>query len=66
MTCDRFNIQRKFVGTDPNAPEHTGTGLVESYIRLIKATALKTKRDMVGLGIEVKDEDVVCECCMAQ
>ena len=52
-------------GSD-EAGKHSGTGLVESHIRLSKLSMLKIKAHVTKAGLFVEDEDIGFEAGMAQ
>ena len=57
MALERFSIKRVLVGKG----SHTGTGLIDSHIRLVKWTALKLKFDAKREGLQVSDRLLVQE-----
>jgi len=65
ITCERFSIHRVLKGSDDTG-RHTGTGLAERHIQLIKLAALKTERTCVRQGLDVTYEDIVTEVTMGQ
>ncbi|CAK0851471.1 unnamed protein product [Prorocentrum cordatum] len=62
----RYPIQRELAGTDPNEGQRAATGLVESYIRRIKAIALNNKVDAKRDGLGIPDESLVYGATMSQ
>ena len=61
--CDRYSIVRLLGGS---TDKHTVTGLVESHMRLIKASALKLKADCEREGLSLTNEMILQEAGMAQ
>ncbi len=57
MAVHRYSIKRLFVGVGG----HTGTGLVDSHIRLTKWTAYKLRADAKKEGMEITDKVLVQE-----
>ena len=54
--CDRYSIRRILGGS---TEKHTTTGLVESHIRLLKATALKLKADCDREGLSLTNSMIM-------
>ena len=64
---ERLSIERKPKGTTagPAAAQHTGTGLVERHVGLIKLTMLKLKAELDRQGIVCEPNDIAMESAMA-
>ena len=64
---ERLNITRVPKGTTSGhaAAQHTGTGLVERHVDLIKITMLKLQAEMTRQGITLEDSEISGEAAMA-
>ena len=64
---ERFNITRVPKGTTSGhaAAQHTGTGLVERHVQLIKMTMLKLQAEMTRQGITLEESEIAGESAMA-
>ena len=64
---ERFNITRVPKGTTSGhaAAQHTGTGLVERHVQLLKMTMLKLQAEMTRQGITLEESEIAGESAMA-
>eukprot|EP00438_Fugacium_kawagutii_P029807 Skav231475 [mRNA] locus=scaffold1100:530653:539709:- [translate_table: standard] len=64
---ERLSIERKPKGTTagPAASQHTGTGLVERHVGLMKLTMLKLRAELDRQGIICEVNDIAMEAAMA-
>ena len=64
---ERLNIERKPKGTTagPAGSQHTGTGLVERHVGVMKLTMLKLKAELDRQGIICETDDIAMEPAMA-
>ena len=64
---ERLNITRVPKGTTSGhaAAQHTGTGLVERHVDLIKLTMLKLQAEMTRQGLTLEDSEISGEAAMA-
>ena len=65
---ERLNIERKPRGTTAGAAaaQHTGTGLVERHIGLLRLTMMKLKAELNRQGIRYETSEIAMEAAMAQ
>ena len=68
MEFERFNISRVPKGTTSGAAanQHTGTGLVERHVQLMKLIMLKLQAEMSRQGVTLENEELAGEAAMAQ
>ena len=64
---ERLNIERKPKGTTAGAAakQHTGTGLVERHVGLLKLTMMKLKAELDRQGIVYEISEIAMESAMA-
>ena len=64
---ERLNIERKPRGTTAGAAaaQHTGTGLVERHIGLLRLTMLKLRAELNRQGISYETSEIAMEAAMA-
>ena len=64
---ERLSIERKPKGTTAGAAaaQHTGTGLVERHVGLMKLTMLKLKAELDRQGIITETSEIAMEAAMA-
>jgi len=65
---ERLNIERKPRGTTAGAAaaQHTGTGLVERHIGLLRLTMMKLRAELNRQGISYETSEIAMEAAMAQ
>lgn len=65
---ERLNMQRDPKGTTagPGAEQHTGTGLVERHVQLMKMTMYKLRAELQRQGMNPQPEELGRESAMAQ
>ena len=65
---ERLNITRVPKGTTSGAAakQHTGTGIVERHVDLMKLTMLKLQAEMSRQGVTLENEEMAGEAAMAQ
>ena len=67
MELERLNITRVPKGTTSGAAanRHTGTGIVERHVQLMKLTMLKLQAEMSRQGVTLENEEMAGEAAMA-
>ena len=65
---ERLSIERKPRGTTagPAAQQHTGTGIVERHVQLVKLTMYKLRAELQRQGLQPADAEIAQESAMAQ
>ena len=67
MEFERLNITRVPKGTTSGAAanQHTGTGIVERHVQLMKLTMLKLQAEMSRQGVTLENDEMAGEAAMA-
>ena len=68
LSFERLNIERKPKGATAGAAaqQHTGTGLVERHVGLLRLTMMKLKAELERQGISHDTAEIAMEAAMAQ
>ena len=67
IECERLGITRNPKGTTAGeaGKQHTGTGLIERHVELIKLTMRKMKAECERQGLKCEDDDISMEAAMS-
>ena len=67
IECERLGITRNPKGTTAGeaGKQHTGTGLIERHVELIKLTMRKMKAECERQGLKSEDNDISIEAAMS-